>query len=106
METGRDSATLPGRPVNRPAADPEASQMHPLLFLAAVLANGTEPTTAHPRPDPAEPLPPIDDAALRAWRAWANGDAAGESWPASPADRPARTGTGRRRGIRPADGRA
>jgi hypothetical protein len=48
--------------------------MRPFGFFAALLAADGERTRT-PRRRPAEaPLPPIDGATLRAWRAWAHGD--------------------------------
>lgn len=47
--------------------------MHPIGFLIAVLSRQPAMTTPHRFP-PEEPLPPIDDATLRAWRAWARGE--------------------------------
>jgi len=53
--------------------------MHPFGFFAALLAADAQ-RTRQPRHRPADdPLPPIDDATLRAWRAWAQGDPAGRS---------------------------
>ena len=77
--------------------------MHPFGFFLAIVANGTERTRARRRV-PEEPLPPINDATVRAWRAWARDEGSGgfpgsderRSAPAqstistaTPADRPA-----------------
>ena len=48
--------------------------MHPFGFFAALLATDAERTRKARRPVAEEPLPPLDDATLRAWRAWAHGD--------------------------------
>jgi hypothetical protein len=79
--------------------------VHPLAYLVTALVNDRQRAN-RPRPTAGDPLPPIDEATLRAWRAWAGADAAGETWPASSADRSATTAAGPRREIRPADGPA
>ena len=43
--------------------------MHPFGFFLAILAAGTDRSRKARRPVPDEPLPPIDDATVRAWRA-------------------------------------
>ena len=47
--------------------------MHPLGFLIALMSH-QQAAYDRARPRPEEPLPPIDDATLRAWRAWARGE--------------------------------
>lgn len=48
--------------------------MHPFGFFLAILAAGSDRRHEARRPVPDEPLPPIDDATVRAWRAWAASD--------------------------------
>ena len=48
--------------------------MHPLGFLVAILTHQQRAIERSHRLPPEEPLPPIDDATLRAWRAWARGE--------------------------------
>ena len=46
--------------------------MHPLGFLIALMSRQQAAAErAHQLPE--DPLPPIDDATIRAWRAWAHG---------------------------------
>ena len=48
--------------------------MHPLGFLIAILTHQQRALERWPSLPPEEPLPPVDDATLRAWRAWARGE--------------------------------
>jgi hypothetical protein len=48
--------------------------MHPFGFFAALLAADAERTRKARRPIADEPLPPLDTATIRAWRAWAHAD--------------------------------
>ncbi len=48
--------------------------MHPLgLWFAILFHQRRALERSHSLP-PEEPLPPVDDATLRAWRAWARGE--------------------------------
>ena len=46
--------------------------MHPLGFLIALMSR-QQAAAERARQLPEDPLPPIDDATARAWRAWALG---------------------------------
>jgi hypothetical protein len=46
--------------------------MHPLGFLIALISR-QQAAAERARRLPVDPLPPIDDATIRAWRAWAHG---------------------------------
>ncbi len=48
--------------------------MHPLGFWFAILTHQQRAKERSHRLPPEEPLPPVDDATLRAWRAWARGE--------------------------------
>ncbi len=48
--------------------------MHPFGFFAALLATDAERNRKARHHIAEEPLPPLDDATIRAWRAWAHGD--------------------------------
>lgn len=63
--------------------------MQPLGLLIAFLAIDTARDGTTKRREPDEPLLPLDDATLRAWRAWYRGDLAAPS-PRVDSSRPAR----------------
>jgi hypothetical protein len=48
--------------------------MHPLGFLIAILSHQQRAVDRSDRLPSEEPLPPVEDATLRAWRAWARGE--------------------------------
>lgn len=71
--------------------------MHPFGFFLAILVAESDRRHEARRRLPDEPLPPIDDATVRAWRAWAATDRttspmdARRLSPPSPTRRPAGT---------------
>ena len=67
--------------------------MYPLGLLVAFLAVDTAREATKQRRAPDEPLLPLDDATLRAWRAWYRGDLAPTS-PHADAPRPTARGAG------------
>jgi hypothetical protein len=48
--------------------------MHPLGFWFAILTHQQRAKERSQQLPPEEPLPPVDDATIRAWRAWARGE--------------------------------
>ena len=65
--TARDERTA-----GRPTGGTRRFDMHPLGFLIALMSR-QQAAAERARQLPEDPLPPIDDATARAWRAWALG---------------------------------